>query len=160
VVIGYLIHCSIFGWRTTLLLKAVIGFPRACLRFFERRHGSFNMLVPGRRHATGLISYSGVFAAMAACPGSKYPPPLSAPSNDFGCIRPASIPGHGNARVHCGQETALVCYKRRHARSTLTKAQFNAGKRPERGAAVPRALFSHSDQIEQWQTAVRRQCHN
>ena len=37
----------------------------------------------------------------------------------------------------------------------ITKAQFNAWENGENFALpVPKALFSHSDQIEQWQTAV------
>jgi len=37
----------------------------------------------------------------------------------------------------------------------ITKAQFNAWENGQNAALpVPRALFSHSDQIEQWQTAV------
>ena len=37
----------------------------------------------------------------------------------------------------------------------VTKQQFNAWERGQNAALpVPKALFSHSDQIEQWQTAV------
>src|SRR5262249_12630133 len=37
----------------------------------------------------------------------------------------------------------------------ITKAQFNAWENGQNAALpVPKALFSHSDQIEQWQTAV------
>src|SRR5712672_478805 len=37
----------------------------------------------------------------------------------------------------------------------ITKSQFNAWENGQNAALpVPRALFSHSDQIEQWQTAV------
>jgi uncharacterized protein (DUF1501 family) len=37
----------------------------------------------------------------------------------------------------------------------ITKAQFNAWETGQNAALpVPRALFSHIDQVEQWQTAV------
>ncbi|HTI71485.1 MAG TPA: DUF1501 domain-containing protein [Candidatus Limnocylindria bacterium] len=83
--------------------------------------------------------------------------PLASPSADFG-LHPACV----NLQ-QMANGTGVFAGKRRLAFVSnvgtliqpITKAQFNAWESGDNVALpVPRALFSHSDQIEQWQTAV------
>jgi len=82
---------------------------------------------------------------------------LPAPANDFGLH-----PSCANLQA-MASGTGAFAGKQRLAFLTnagtlvqpITKAQYNAWENGQNAALpVPKALFSHSDQIEQWQTAV------
>jgi uncharacterized protein (DUF1501 family) len=82
---------------------------------------------------------------------------LAAPASDFG-LHPACV----NLQ-QMANGTGSFAGKRRLAFVSnvgtlvqpITKSQFNAWENGQNNALpVPKALFSHSDQIEQWQTAV------
>lgn len=120
---------------------------------------SFNVLVPWE--TTRYATYSttrGVFGSDGGLALDRNAlRQLSAPSNDFG-LHPscANLQAMANG-------TGAFAGKRRLSFVTnagtlvqpITKAQFNAWENGQNATLpVPRALFSHSDQIEQWQTAV------
>ena len=88
---------------------------------------------------------------------------LAAPANDFG-LHPScqNLQAMANG-TDAGNPRGAFAGKRRLAFVSnvgtlvqpITKAQFNAWENGQNAALpVPKALFSHSDQIEQWQTAV------
>jgi uncharacterized protein (DUF1501 family) len=81
---------------------------------------------------------------------------LSTPANDFG-LHPscANLQAMANGTgVFAGKRLAFVTNVGTLIQP-VTKAQFNAWENGQNAALpVPKALFSHSDQIEQWQTAV------
>src|SRR5258707_4745 len=81
---------------------------------------------------------------------------LPAPINDFG-LHPKCVKLHQMATgtgVFTKPRLAFVPNAGTLIQP-ITKAQFNAWENGENFALpVPKALFSHSDQIEQWQTAV------
>jgi uncharacterized protein (DUF1501 family) len=120
---------------------------------------SFNLLVPtdNTRYGTYSITRgaSGSDGGLALSQGALRA--LSAPANDYG-LHPscANLQAMANG-------TGAFAGKRRLAFvanvgtlvQPVTKAQFNAWENGNNAALpVPKALFSHSDQIEQWQTAV------
>ena len=83
--------------------------------------------------------------------------PLAAPAADFG-LHPSCVKLHqmatgtgafaGNKRLSFLANVGTLV-------QPITKAQFNAWETGQNAALpVPRALFSHIDQVEQWQTAV------
>ena len=81
---------------------------------------------------------------------------LPSPINDFG-LHPACVKLHQMATgtgVFSQKRLAFVPNVGTLIQP-ITKAQFNAWENGDNFALpVPKALFSHSDQIEQWQTAV------
>jgi uncharacterized protein (DUF1501 family) len=83
--------------------------------------------------------------------------PLAAPAADFG-LHPSCVKLHqmatgtgafaGNKRLSFLANVGTLV-------QPITKTQFNAWETGQNAALpVPRALFSHIDQVEQWQTAV------
>jgi len=82
---------------------------------------------------------------------------LPAPANDF-----ALHPSCANMQAMASGTGAFAGKKRLAFVANagtlvqpITKAQFNAWENGDNAALpVPKALFSHSDQVEQWQTAV------
>ena len=120
---------------------------------------SFNLLVPWEQ--TRYNTYSVTRGAFGSDGGLALDRTalrqLASPSSDFG-LHPscANLQAMANG-------TGAFAGKRRLAFVTnvgtlvqpVTKAQFNAWENGQNAALpVPKALFSHSDQIEQWQTAV------
>jgi len=120
---------------------------------------SFNMLVPWE--ATRYATYSTTRGAFGSDGGLALDHnvlrQLSAPANDFG-LHPSCT----NLQAMANGTGAFAGKKRLSFIANvgtlvqpITKAQFNAWENGQNAALpVPRALFSHSDQIEQWQTAV------
>ena len=121
---------------------------------------SFNLLVPTdtTRYGTYAITRgaAGSDGGLALSQGSLRA--LSSPANDYGLH-----PSCANLQAMANGTGAFNDGKRRLAFVTnvgtlvqpITKAQFNAWENGNNAALpVPKALFSHSDQIEQWQTAV------
>ncbi len=82
---------------------------------------------------------------------------LASPANDFG-LHPACVRLHQMATgtgVFAGKKRLAWLPNVGTLIQPITKAQFNAWENGQDFALpVPKALFSHSDQIEQWQTAV------
>ena len=120
---------------------------------------SFNVLVP--TDTTRYSAYSDSRGATGTPGGLALDRntllPLAAPSGGFG-LHPSCV----NLQ-QMANGTGSFAGKRRLAFISnvgtliqpVTKAQFNAWETGDNLALpVPRALFSHSDQIEQWQTAV------
>ena len=120
---------------------------------------SFNMLVPWEQSAYNTYSVTrGAFGSDGGLALDRNVlRQLSAPSANYG-LHPscANLQAMANG-------TGAFAGKRRLAFvsnigtlvSPITKAQFNAWENGNNAALpVPKALFSHSDQIEQWQTAV------
>jgi uncharacterized protein (DUF1501 family) len=113
---------------------------------------TFNLLVPtDARYA----AYAASRSDLALPVGSLLP--LSAPANAFGlhpsCVNlQAMANGTGN---FAGKRRLAFVSNVGTLIQPITKAQFNAWENGQNAALpVPKALFSHSDQIEQWQTAV------
>ncbi len=129
-----------------------------CL-FFSGGCDSYQLLVPKEtsRYAT-YVATRGVFGSAGGLALERDSLlGLDAPAADFG-LHPAMTRMHQMATG-----TGPFAGKKRMSFVTnvgtlvqpVTKAQFNAWEDGSNAALpVPRALFSHSDQIEQWQTAV------
>ncbi len=120
---------------------------------------SFNLLVPREASAYGTYAVSrGAFGSAGGLALDRDALlTLNAPSASYGLH-----PSCPNLRA-MANGTGAFSGKRRLAFVSnvgtliqpITKAQFNAWENGESAALpVPKALFSHSDQIEQWQTAV------
>jgi uncharacterized protein (DUF1501 family) len=82
---------------------------------------------------------------------------LTAPANDFG-LHPSCAQMHqmstGTGAFAGSKRLAFVSNVGTLVQP-ITKSQFNAWENGQNAVLpVPKALFSHSDQIEQWQTAV------
>jgi uncharacterized protein (DUF1501 family) len=120
---------------------------------------SFNMLVPWE--ATRYATYSVTRGAFGSDGGLALDRnalrQLAAPSNDFG-LHPscANLQAMANGTgAFAGKKRLAFVTNAGTLVQPITKAQFNAWENGQNAALpVPRALFSHSDQIEQWQTAV------
>jgi len=120
---------------------------------------SFNMLVPWEptRYAT-YSTTRGTFGSDGGLALDRNAlRQLSAPSNDFG-LHPscANLQAMANGTgAFAGKKRLSFVANAGTLIQPITKAQFNAWENGQNAALpVPRALFSHSDQIEQWQTAV------
>ena len=120
---------------------------------------SFNVLVPWEPSAYNTYSITrGAFGSDGGLALDRNAlRQLAAPSANYG-LHPACANLQAMANG-----TGAFAGKRRLALITnvgtlvqpITKAQFNAWEDGQNAALpVPKALFSHSDQIEQWQTAV------
>jgi uncharacterized protein (DUF1501 family) len=120
---------------------------------------SFNVLVPWETSAYAV--YSATRGAFGTPNGLALDRnallQLSAPSNNFG-LHPACV----NLQ-QMANGTGAFAGKRRLAFVSnvgtliqpITKTQFNAWEKGQNNLLpVPKALFSHNDQAEQWQTAV------
>src|SRR6185369_14302557 len=121
---------------------------------------SFNWLVPWEQSAYNTYSVTrGPFGSDGGLALDRNAiRQLAAPSADYG-LHPACV----NLQAMANGTGAFAPYGRRLAFvanvgtlvQPITKAQFNAWENGQNAALpVPKALFSHSDQIEQWQTAV------
>jgi uncharacterized protein (DUF1501 family) len=120
---------------------------------------SFNMLVPWEQSRYNTYSVTrGAFGSDGGLALDRNAlRQLSAPANDFGLH-----PSCSNLQAMANGTGAFAGKKRLAFVSNvgtlvqpITKAQFNAWENGQNAALpVPKALFSHSDQIEQWQTAV------
>jgi len=120
---------------------------------------SFNVLVPWEQSAYNTYSIArGFFGSEGGLALDRNAlRQLAAPSTNFGLH-----PSCSNLQA-MANGTGAFAGKRRLAFvanvgtliEPITKAQFNAWEKGQNAALpVPKALFSHSDQIEQWQTAV------
>jgi uncharacterized protein (DUF1501 family) len=82
---------------------------------------------------------------------------LPSPASDFG-LHPALSRIHqmaGGTGAFSGRRRLAFLANIGTLVQPITKSQFNAWEQGNNAALpVPKALFSHSDQIEQWQTAV------
>jgi uncharacterized protein (DUF1501 family) len=120
---------------------------------------SFNVLVPWEQSAYNTYSVTrGAFGSDGglALDRNKLRQ-LSAPSANFGlhpsCVNLTSM-ANGTGAFAGKRRLAFVANVGTLVQP-ITKAQFNAWENGQNAALpVPKALFSHSDQIEQWQTAV------
>ncbi len=120
---------------------------------------SFNVLVPWEQSAYNSYAVSrGAFGSDGGLALDRNAlRQLAAPSNNYG-LHPACANLQAMANG-----TGAFAGKRRLAFVSnvgtlvqpVSKAEFNAWENGQNAALpVPKALFSHSDQIEQWQTAV------
>ncbi|HEX5221647.1 MAG TPA: DUF1501 domain-containing protein [Verrucomicrobiae bacterium] len=126
---------------------------------------SFNWLVPWEQSAYNIYSITrGPFGSDGGLALDRNAlRQLTAPSANFG-LHPACANLQAMANgTNTGSPAGAFAGKRRLAFvanvgtlvQPITKAQFNAWENGQNAALpVPKALFSHSDQIEQWQTAV------
>jgi uncharacterized protein (DUF1501 family) len=126
---------------------------------------SFNVLVPtdGRyatyENARGTAGSDGGLALPLVGEGSLRPLSLLAPTapETYG-LHPAcaNLQAMANGTgVFAGKRRLSFVSNVGTLVQPITKAQFNAWENGNNAALpVPKALFSHSDQIEQWQTAV------
>jgi uncharacterized protein (DUF1501 family) len=120
---------------------------------------SFNLLVPTDNTRYGTYSVtrgaSGSDGGLALSQGALRA--LSAPANDYG-LHPslANLQAMANGTgAFAGKRRLSFVANVGTLVQPVTKAQFNAWENGNNAALpVPKALFSHSDQIEQWQTAV------
>ena len=120
---------------------------------------SFNVLVPWELSRYNTYSITrGVFGSDGGLALDRNAlRQLAAPASDFGLH-----PSCANLQAMANGTGAFAGKKRLAFVSNVgtlvqpvTKAQFNAWETGQNAALpVPKALFSHSDQIEQWQTAV------
>ena len=120
---------------------------------------SFNVLVPYEQSAYNTYSITrGAFGSDGGLALDRNAlRQLTAPSANFG-LHPACA----NLQAMANGTGAFAGKRRLSFLSNvgtlvqpITKAQFNAWENGQNAALpVPKALFSHSDQIEQWQTAV------
>ncbi|MEI6085249.1 MAG: DUF1501 domain-containing protein [Verrucomicrobiota bacterium] len=112
---------------------------------------TFQLLVPtDSRYAAYAASRSGL-----AIPSGNLLPLLS-PANAFG-LHPSCVNMQKMARGEAPFSAKRLSFVTNVGTlvQPVTKAQFNAWENGQNAALpVPKALFSHSDQIEQWQTAV------
>ena len=127
--------------------------------FFSGGCDSFNLLVPYEqaRYNTYAITRGATGSDGGLALNRNSLLPLAAPANDF-----ALHPSCGNLQA-MANGTGAFAGKQRLAFvanvgtlvQPISKAQFNNWENGNDFALpVPKALFSHSDQIEQWQTAV------
>ena len=126
---------------------------------------SFNWLVPWEQSAYNTYAITrGAFGSDGGLALDRNAlRQLAAPSANFG-LHPACANLQAMANgTNTGSPAGAFAGKRRLAFvanvgtlvQPITKAQFNAWENGQNAALpVPKALFSHSDQIEQWQTAV------
>jgi len=127
---------------------------------------SFNLLVPWEQNAYDAYAASrGPFGSTGGLALNRSAlRQLAAPSGNYG-LHPscanlqAMADGTNNLASTAGNFTGKRCLSFVTNIGTLiqpiTKAQFSAWENGNNAALpVPKALFSHSDQIEQWQTAV------
>lgn len=120
---------------------------------------SFNLLVPTDAARHGVYAASrgaaGTPGGLALARESLLP--LAAPAIDLG-LHPAcvNLQQMANGTGHfAGKRRLAFVANIGTLVQPVTKAQFKAWETGKDAALpVPRALFSHSDQIEQWQTAV------
>src|SRR5262245_19394157 len=120
---------------------------------------SFNVLVPWEQ--TRYNTYSVTRGAFGSDGGLALDRnalrQLSAPSANYG-LHPscANLQAMANGTgVFAGKRRLAFVANVGTLVQPITKAQFNAWENGQNAALpVPKALFSHSDQIEQWQTAV------
>ena len=120
---------------------------------------SFNVLVPWElsRYNTYSITRGAFGSDGGLALDRNALRQLAAPAGDFG-LHPSCV----NLQAMANGTGAFAGKKRLAFVSNVgtlvqpvTKAQFNAWETGQNAALpVPKALFSHSDQIEQWQTAV------
>lgn len=129
-----------------------------CL-FFSGGCDSYNVLVPWE--ASRYATYSTTRGAFGTSGGLALDRNavlrLDAPAADFG-LHPAMTQLHAMATgtgAFAGKKRLALLANVGTLVQPITKAQFNAWEDGNNAALpVPKALFSHSDQIEQWQTAV------
>lgn len=120
---------------------------------------SFNLLVPWEQSAYNAYSITrGAFGSDGGLALDRNAlRQLSAPSANFG-LHPscANLQAMANGTgVFSGKRRLAFIANVGTLVQPITKAQFNAWENGQNAALpVPKALFSHSDQIEQWQTAV------
>jgi uncharacterized protein (DUF1501 family) len=120
---------------------------------------SFNVLVPWE--ATRYSTYSVTRGAFGSDGGLALDRntllQLAAPANDFG-LHPACAKMYQMATGtggFAGTKRLAFVSNVGTLVQPITKSQFNAWENGQNAVLpVPKALFSHSDQIEQWQTAV------
>jgi len=120
---------------------------------------SFNVLVPWEQSRYNTYSITrGAFGSDGGLAIDRNAlRQLSAPASDFG-LHPSCANLHamatGTGAFSGKKRLAFVCNVGTLVQP-ITKSQFNAWENGQNAALpVPKALFSHSDQIEQWQTAV------
>jgi uncharacterized protein (DUF1501 family) len=120
---------------------------------------SFNVLVPWEtsRYNTYSITRGAFGSSGGLALDRNALLQLSAPANDFG-LHPSCVKMHqmatGTGSFAGAKRLAFVSNVGTLVQP-ITKAQFNAWEDGQNAALpVPKALFSHSDQIEQWQTAI------
>jgi uncharacterized protein (DUF1501 family) len=120
---------------------------------------SFNVLVPWElsRYNTYSVTRGAFGSNGGLALDRNVLRQLAAPANDF-ALHPACLnlqqmaTGTGN---FAGKKRLAFVSNVGTLIQPVTKAQFNAWENGQNSALpVPKALFSHSDQIEQWQTAV------
>lgn len=128
-----------------------------CL-FFSGGMDSFNLLVPWEQSAYNI--YSATRGAYGSDGGLALDRnallQLAAPSANFG-LHPScvNLQAMANGTGPFTQRRLAFLTNIGTLVQPITKAQFNAWENGNNAALpVPKALFSHSDQIEQWQTAV------
>ncbi len=120
---------------------------------------SFNLLVPWEQTRYNIYAAtrgpSGSEGGLALNRSSLLQ--LSAPVNDFG-LHPscANLQAMANGTgAFAGKKRLAFLANAGTLIQPITKAQFNDWENGQDAALpVPKALFSHSDQVEQWQTAV------
>jgi uncharacterized protein (DUF1501 family) len=129
-----------------------------CL-FLSGGMDSFNMLVPWEQSAYNTYSVTrGPFGSDGGLALDRTTlRQLSAPSDNYG-LHPSCLNLQAMANgtgAFAGKRRLSFVANVGTLVQPITKAQFNAWENGQYAALpVPRALFSHSDQIEQWQTAV------
>jgi len=120
---------------------------------------SFNVLVPWEQSAYNIYSATrGAFGSDGGLALDRNAlRQLTAPSADYG-LHPscANLQAMANGTgAFAGKRRLSFVSNVGTLVAPITKAQFNAWENGNNAALpVPKALFSHSDQIEQWQTAV------
>jgi uncharacterized protein (DUF1501 family) len=129
-----------------------------CL-FFSGGCDSFNLLVPYEqtRYNTYAITRGAYGTGGGLALNRAALLPLSAPANDF-ALHPSCVNLQQMANgtgVFAGKKRLAFVANVGTLIQPISKAQFNNWENGNDFALpVPKALFSHSDQIEQWQTAV------
>jgi len=128
-----------------------------CL-FFSGGMDSYNLLVPWEQSAYNV--YSATRGAYGSDGGLALDRnallQLAAPSANFG-LHPScvNLQAMANGTGPFTQRRLAFLTNIGTLVQPITKAQFNDWENGNNAALpVPKALFSHSDQIEQWQTAV------
>ncbi len=120
---------------------------------------SFNMLVPWEQTRYNAYSITrGPYGSEGGLALDRNAlRPLSAPANDFG-LHPscANLQAMANGTgLFTGKKRLAFLANAGTLVQPVTKAQFVAWENGDNAALpVPKALFSHSDQVEQWQTAL------
>ncbi len=120
---------------------------------------SFNVLVPWEQSLYNAYSISrGAYGSDGGLALNRSALlQLASPANDFG-LHPSCLKLHQMATgtgVFAGNKRLAFVANLGTLVQPITKSQFNAWENGQNLALpVPKALFSHSDQIEQWQTAV------